>query len=1127
LAFIAGGAFAAEPAPDQLEFFEKKIRPVFAEHCYKCHSAQAEKLKGGLLLDTKVALLKGGDTGPAIVAGNPDASLLIKAVRYGDENLQMPPIKGGGKKLAPEKIADLEAWVKMGAPDPRTNSAAATNAFELVIAKGRQHWAFQPIRKPDVPAVGNPRWAQTPIDSFVLAKLEGLSLGPSPRADKRTLIRRAYYDLIGLPPTPAEVEAFLADRSPEAFAKVVDRLLASPHYGERWGRHWLDVARYADTKGYVGGSEELRYAYAYTYRDYVIRAFNDDLPYDRFLTEQLAADLLPLGADNRPLAALGFLTLGRRFINNEQDIIDDRLDVICRGLMGVTIQCARCHDHKFDPVPTRDYYSLYGVFRSSTEPGEKPLLANQPPNPEYDKYISEQKRRQAAHDDYVGTNTLAVQTKLREQVGDYLLLAHQTSKLTNEVDRENLLRDRKLNKVVRDRWINGLTAWAKTNHPVFGPSFAFAAVTNDFPAKAKELSAKFAANSDPTNKLNPLVAKLFTGDPPATVTNVVERYGKLLRGAHDHWQQLLNPTNIATATNTVAVTNVARTNPPPAALPDPAEEELRQILYAKDAPANPPAASFGDYFLFDDTIKNKIQELKNAIAALDVTHPGAPARAMAMQDKPKPENVRVFVRGNAGTPGPEAPRQFLEIAAGAKRASFPTNASGRLELARAIASRDNPLTARVFVNRVWLNHFGVGLVRTPGDFGTRSEPPTHPELLDWLAAWFMDSGWSVKKLHRAIMLSSVYQQSSLNEGVAAKRDPDNRLLWRQNRRRLDFESLRDSLLASTGNLDGGVGGRSVDIVAEPLNRQRTVYSFVDRQDLPNLFRVFDFANPDASSAQRFQTTVAQQALFLMNSAMVIERARSLTHSPQFASLTDAGERTRYLYKALYQRAPTRGELELSREFVAHAPAAESVNPEVSAWQYGVARYDEATHTVKGFANFAHFTGERWQGGTAFPDPKWGYAYLGAESGHTAEGGLRRTVVRRWTAPREATISIQGELSHASGGGDGVRGRIVARRAGELGVWIAQSNTVPAMVERLDVRRGDTVDFVVDCRATVDSDTFKWAPVISAMTPGGMGDSMVWEAQKNFADVSKQPKPLEPWEKLAQALLLANEFSFVD
>src|SRR5437867_4225941 len=473
--FLADAPFlplnASQPDHAGREFFEKKIRPIFVEHCYKCHSKESEKVKGGLLLDTREDLLKGGDTGLAIVPGDPEKSLLIKAVRYADENLQMPP---KNQKLSDEQIADLEAWVKMGAPDPRVPKSEIRNPK----SEAEQHWAFQPIEGPSVPAVKNKRWVQNPIDAFVLAKLEAKGMVPSRRADQRALIRRASYDLTGLPPTPQEVADFLADKSPDAFARVVDRLLDSPRYGERWARHWLDVARYADTKGYVF-AEERRYAYAYTYRDYVIRAFNEDLPFDRFIIEQLAADQLDLGDDKRALAAMGYLTLGRRFLNNQPDIIDDRIDVVSRGLMGLTVTCARCHDHKYDPIPTQDYYSLYGVFASCNEPADKPLLgAASLPRP-YQEYLAERKKREDELNQFRQTKEDEALSQLRQRAGDYLLAAYDTQRLEDKSKAEGLARERKLDPPTVQKWVPKLDEWSKQHHPVFAPWFALAALPED------------------------------------------------------------------------------------------------------------------------------------------------------------------------------------------------------------------------------------------------------------------------------------------------------------------------------------------------------------------------------------------------------------------------------------------------------------------------------------------------------------------------------------------------------------------------------------------------------------------------------------------------------------------------
>ncbi len=727
MVFPAAARADDKPAPQAAEFFESKVRPVLADNCFSCHGP--DKQKGGLRLDSRAALLKGADGEPVVVPGDPEASPLIKAVRH-DGDTKMPP----KTKLPAPAIEALTAWVKMGVPWPES---AGTRGTSSVAEARASHWAFRPVRPPAPPAVRRGDWVRTPPDRYILAKLEAQGLEPAPPADRRTLIRRAALDLTGLPPAPEEVEAFVNDSSPDAWEKVVDRLLASPEYGERWGRHWLDVARYADTKGYVF-EEERRYPFAYTYRDYVVRAFNDDLPYDQFVIQQIAADKLPPGPDKRPLAAMGFLTLGRRFLNSAPDIIDDRMDVVMRGLQGMTVGCARCHDHKFDPIPMRDYYSLYGVFASSVEPKDLPLLGTPEPTPEYLAYEKELKA-------------------LEQAVKDF-----------EEKNKEEL---QKRNRKFRD--------------------------------------------------------------------------------------------------------------------------ELRRL-------------------------QSKVQRLK-------ATSPGAPPQAMVLVDAPQPVQPVVFLRGNPNNRGPAVPRQFLEVLSGESRKPF-TEGSGRLELARAIASQDNPLTARVMANRVWLYHFGRGLVRTPGDFGLRGDPPTHPELLDYLAWSFMEHGWSVKKLHKMILLSATYQQSSEGSAKARAVDPDNRLLAHQERQRLDFEGLRDSLLWASGRLDHKAGGAAVEITTAPFSARRSVYGFIDRQNLPGLFRAFDFASPDTSTPQRHTTTVPQQALFLLNGPFVIEQAKALAARPDVTALSDAGERIGYLYRLLFGRPPDADEVALGRRFVESAGADGKLSP---------------------------------------------------------------------------------------------------------------------------------------------------------------------------------------------------------
>ena len=1094
------------------DLFERKIRPILVENCYQCHSAQAEKLKGGLRLDSREGTLKGGDTGPALVPGQPEKSLLIRAVRYADENLQMPP---KNKRLSQEQIADLEAWVKLGAPDPRDDVPVA----KPNNSEASKHWAFLPVRLPTVPQPRNLPWISTPVDAFILARLEEKNLSPSPRVDKRTLIRRAKFDLLGLPPTPAEVKEFVEDQSPGAFARLVDRLLASPHYGERWGRYWLDVARYADTKGYVF-EEERRYPYAYTYRDYVIRAFNEDLPFDQFLIQQLAADLLPLGDDKRPLAALGFLTLGRRFLNNQPDIIDDRIDVVSRGTMGLTVACARCHDHKFDPIPSQDYYSLYGVFASCNEPGEKPLLGNASLPREYPEYVAERAKREHDLKQYREEKEAEVRTRLRAQVGDYLLLARDVSMLADHGKQEALARERKLDPGVLHRWTKSLAAWGKSPHPIFAPWFSLAGLPEkEFAVQAQDYCARLAEERAGTNALNPELVAAFA-QPPVSLKEAAERYGKLFAEVDKQWRDQVGQDK----TNRAAVGSDASA---PSGLPQPAKEALRQILYASDAPPNLDSGALTG--LLDTPAQQELRARQRKIDELDATHPGAPPRAMALADNSTPVTQHVFLRGNPSNPGEEAPRRFLKVLAGEKRQPF-QHGSGRLELAQAIVSTNNPLTARVFVNRVWLQHFGAPLVRTPSDFGLRSEPPTHPVLLDYLAARFMADGWSLKKLHRLIMLSSAYQQSSANRAAAAQVDPGNQLLWRMNRRRLDFEALRDTLLSVSGVLDPAVGGRPVELTAEPFPARRTVYGFVERQNLPGLFRTFDFASPDATSPQRFSTTVPQQALFLMNSPFVVQQAMHLLHRPELKELATDEERLQALYQLAFQRSPEPEEVRLAEDYVRGQTTLAAPAASAPAWQYGWGEVDEASQRLKAFHPLPHFAKHAWQGGAKLPDSKLGWVMLTAEGGHPGNDP-QHTAVRRWTAPCDGTVSIEGELAHPAEKGDGVRGRIVSSNHGLAGEWVAFHEKSRTRIEQLELKRGDTVDFITDCRGDVGYDSFTWSPVIKleSRAPGEPeGGPREWNARSEFSGPQKpKPSPLTPWEKYAQVLLLANELVFVD
>ncbi len=865
----------------EAEFFEKHIRPLLADKCFKCHGPS--KQKGGLRLDSAAAFARGGDNGSSIKPGDPDSSLLIQAVRHSGER-KMPP----DGKLKPEQIGALAAWVKMGAPWP----IAAT---ETVAEAWRKHWAFQPVARVPVPAVKNSAWVRTPLDHFVLAKLEQKGLSPAAAADRRTLLRRVTFDLIGLPPTPEEVAAFEADRAPDAFARVVDRLLASPHYGERWGRYWLDVARYADNKGYVFFIEK-DFPWAYTYRDYVIRSFNEDLPYDQFILQQLAADRLPRGKDQRSLAALGFVTLGGRFMNNQQDILDDRIDVVTRGLMGLTVSCARCHDHKFDPIPAQDYYSLYGVFASSVEPVVPPLLEPPPKTEVYAKFEKEMKAREQKLADFLQGKFSTLLTESRTRAAAYLLAANAMRNRPNAGEYMLLADGGDLNPSMITRWKDYLDRTRKRHHPVFAPWHALAGLPEkEFAVKAPAVLEQLL-NAGPAKPINPLVAKALKELPLRTLKEVAERYSGLLNQVDKTWQDL------------------ASRYP---ATPSAAEEELRQVFHGPDAAPNVARSQFNDLMLLPDRASQaKLQELLKSVEQWRATGPGAPPRAMALEDAAVPYQPHVFKRGNPNMLGEAVPRRFLRVLAGEKRQPF-TQGSGRLELAGAIVDRNNPLTARVLVNRVWQHHFGAGLVRTPSDFGLRSDPPSHPELLNYLAANFMDNGWSTKKLHRLILLSAVYQQKSDDRPECRRIDPENTLLWRMNRQRLDFEAMRDALLAVSGRLDRSAGGPPVRNILAPQATRRTVYAYLDRLNFPGIFRTFDVPSPDATSPQRDTTTVAPQALFFLNNPFLLECSRGLLRRPEVKAEGAVTKRIMLLYRLAFGRQPGTDEMDLAREYLNH------------------------------------------------------------------------------------------------------------------------------------------------------------------------------------------------------------------
>lgn len=844
--------------------------------------------------------------------------------------------------------------------------AAPGQSFEAA----KKHWAYQPIQHPTPPKVTEERRVQSPIDAFLLAKLEEKNLSFAPPADKRTLLRRVYFDLIGLPPTMAEVEAFERDRSHEALAKVVDRLLASPRYGERWGRHWLDFARYADTKDLVlvYGKDALR-PFAYTYRDYVIRAFNEDLPYDEFVRDQLAADQVEPKVERWRLAALGFLTVGRLFDQNPHDQIDDQIDTTTRGFLGLTVACARCHDHKYDAITMRDYYGLYGVFASTERPYDQPLIEDPQSVPGGGEFEAQFAKAKAELEKHVDDEFAKLTENFRQRIGDYLVRAATTQPDLTETTQFGLSlvpEDFRPTLMLRTRRL--IEKRAVPEDRIFGPwAVLMELPEKGFAAKAPRVASGMKRwNSERTVSFNALVLEALGKAVLTNKVSVARTYGELL---HDVYEEAKKPIAGSPGLNAD-------------------QQELLALVTSPESPIWFPRRDTPDHMSRAE--KDKWGGLVAALdkLAVNATNP-PPARAMVVADLPEPFAPHIFKRGNPSRLGDAVPRAFVQVLTGGEPQPF-TRGSGRLELAEAIIAPTNPLTARVLVNRVWMLHFGEPLVSSTADFGTRSEAPANPELLDWLASEFIRSGWRLKQLHRLMVLSSAYQQASTpaepkaaepvakatppprpmgngfepametrladvaSAGANIKRlkaksppqgtataqpttpktkdDPDNKWLAHFPRRRLDLEAMRDFLLACAGRLDLTMGGRPVDAANDPLNRRRTVYGLVDRQNLPDVYRAFDFAIPDQCVERRPRTMVPQQALFALNAPFVLEQARALAAQPEIAKAKKPAQRVEALFRRVLQREPAKPETEAALRFVNLVSAEETPRDGLTPWE---------------------------------------------------------------------------------------------------------------------------------------------------------------------------------------------------
>ncbi len=965
LAAVGTVAGASEIDPADLEFFESKIRPVLAERCYACHGGDPARIRGGLVLLDAEGVRAGGDSGAVVVPGSPGDSLLIEALHY--EGLtQMPP----DGKLASHVIADFEQWVRRGAPDPRSGgkrtAVAERSAETFDYGPGREHWAFRRVADPELPEVQDEAWVRHDLDRFILSRLEERGLVPVAAADRRTLLRRATFDLIGLPPSEAEIKGFLADARPDAFARVVDRLLASPHYGERWGRHWLDVARYADSNGL---DENIAFPNAFRYRDYVVDSLNRDKPFDRFVREQIAGDLMPAETDAQrfeQIVATGFLMLGPKVLAEQDtdkmliDIVDEQVNTLGRAFLALPLGCARCHDHKFDPIPTADYYAMAGILRStetmSNAAGMRWLERPLAPEDEVAEYEAARKLVAEAREkveELVREQNEVLRRPRRAALAAYLLAAEEAypswsdDEAKQEKARETfrlVAGGRGLEPPVLERWVRAFHRYregppVEGDAPSPGAVFviwnAYAAASPDrYEQVTEELRAIIASEKVLTA---PLTRGLVRGPAPKTLEDVAWRYASLFATVEIAWEEHLMRLGLKDEDDLL---------PSDFRLPR-EQEEIRWLVY-------------DGYFcilcldqeeeetLYPLEARTRLAELRAEVERREAASPPAPPYAMAVAEAATVD-LPVHIRGSHLNLADEPePRGFLKVTDHlVPPPPVAADVSGRLELARWITHPEHPLTARVIVNRVWHWHFGRGIVDTPSNFGAIGSAPSHPELLDWLARRFVEGGWSLKDLHREIILSSTYRLSSDYDAGNAALDGENRLLWRMNRRRLEIEPIRDSLLQLAGRLDLTMGGRveeydsagyvfgeggligEVDFYGAP---RRSIYMPVVRNAIYPIFGGFDFGDASDSVGARAETVVPRQALLMMNSPLVEEAALGFAQRLLEVDGADAADRIHTAFVRAYGRPPDDTEIADSLGFLAEmrglAPAEDA---ELYAW----------------------------------------------------------------------------------------------------------------------------------------------------------------------------------------------------
>ena len=955
--------------------------------------------------------------------------------------------------------------------------------FDQIRAENKSdassHWAFQPIRPISIPDHA----LEDPITWFIESKLEDIDLKLSSPAERRDWVKRLYYKLTGLPPSFDDLQSYAKDnRTDIELAKhIVNHLLNSPRYGEHWARHWLDVARYSDTKGYAYASEEFNFPHAWVYRDWVINAFNNDLSYKKFVMMQLAADLMLNEGlcDRSDLAAMGFLTLGRRFISVEPDIIDDRIDVVTRGLMGLTVSCSRCHDHKFDPIPAVDYYALYGVFKSSRE--ELVALDDEKIHAKSDLV---KKKESLAHDFEIKAAEL--ESRFLSRAAEYMLAALNIE-VVPPPDFAEIIEKDDLNPAQIRRWYEFLIQSDRKTDPVFKPWIKLANLSDiNFEEQAKLILEQI-------DNANPLLVKRLIESPLKSISDVANVYGGIFQevskseeASNDHLQ-------------------------------------LKNVVFGKGSPIRVPREYVHDVeWLFDNAsnnhLKKKLADLEREIIKQGEKTP----HSLILVDRHVPLNVNVFKRGDYSNQGGHVGRGYLSMFQKQGAIKF-KDGSGRLELSKKIVDRDNPLTARVLVNRIWKSHFGQGLVKTESDFGLRSSEPSHPDLLDFLANELIDSDWSIKHLQRIIATSSIHR---LKSASTSSIDPENRFLAAFPRTRLSFEAMRDTMLSISGEINLKIGGPPEEMFGHGQSLRRSVYGKIDRQFLPSVLNVFDFANPEMHAPKRYQTNVPQQALFLMNSKFAIDRAKALSRRvfDNYEGV-DVKDKIIAFYKYAYARYPNKEEINKSVQFIEKSLGDKKESESLSKdWDYGYGKFDEKSGKVLNYQRLPSFHDYAWGGGVKWPDSKLGWLRLTAEGGHVGNT-THHAAVRRWKSPMKSQVQISGFISKVEACGDGIRAWISSDRKGIIAHWNVEfGKRQSTKIDELNVEQGEILSFVVDCgeAENFSCDGFLWAPEISSDK-----ELIVWSAQRNFSGDHADSVYLDPWQRFAQALLISNEVMFID